>query len=226
MKQPIQAVIFDMDGLMFDTERISFLCFSKALKTYNLTLDELFFGRTIGTNIKVTEQLYLEQFGADLPFAKVYRQKALFVKQYIETHNVPVKKGLYELLAFLRQHKIKTAVATSSNRENALHLLNSAQVANYFDYILCGDEVTKSKPEPEIFLKTAEKLSCTPQNCLVLEDSPKGILAAHRAGMKVILIPDMAEVDETTKNLAMTTLHSLSEVADYLNSENLIKKQL
>lgn len=86
--------------------------------------------------------------------------------------------------------------------------------------------MTKSKPEPEIFLKTAEKLSCTPQNCLVLEDSPKGILAAHRAGMKVILIPDMAEVDETTKNLAMTTLHSLSEVADYLNSENLIKKQL
>lgn len=107
MKQPIQAVIFDMDGLMFDTERISFLCFSKALKTYNLTLDEVFFGRTIGTNIKVTEQLYLEHFGADLPFAKVYRQKALFVKQYIETHNVPVKKGLYELFAFCGNTKSK-----------------------------------------------------------------------------------------------------------------------
>lgn len=218
----IQAVIFDMDGLMFDTERISFLGFSKALKAHNLTLDKAFFGKTIGTNIKVTEQLYLEHFGADLPFTEVYRQKVFFVKQYIETYNVPVKKGLYELLAFLRQHKIKTAVATSSNRENALHLLNSAQVVNYFDYILCGDEVTKSKPEPEIFLKTAEKLSCPPQNCLVLEDSPKGILAAHRADMKVILIPDMAEIDETMKNLAMTKLHSLSEVADYLIFANLI----
>lgn len=217
MNKAIKAVIFDMDGLMFDTERISFICFSEALKAHGLKLDEQFFGKTIGTNIKVTEELYLQRYGADLPFAEIFQQKSDLMKKYVATHTIPVKKGLYELLQFLQQHKIKTAVATSSNRENALHLLREANVLDYFDYILCGDEVTHSKPAPEIFCKAAEKLSCPVENCLVLEDAPKGILAAHRAGIKTILIPDLAQIDEAAKSLAAATLPSLDEVISYLS---------
>lgn len=131
---------------------------------------------------------------------------------------VPVKPGLHELLDFLRARKIKIAVATSSNRDTTLHLLTSAKVKDYFDAILCGDEIVKSKPDPEIFLKAAEKLQCLPSHCIVLEDSSNGVLAAHHAGMKVIMIPDLVEPTPETLCYVFKQMYTLSEVKNYLEA--------
>ncbi len=211
----IQLVIFDMDGLMFDTEKVSFLSFKQAVALYGFTLDTDTFNKTIGINIKKVKEVYLKKYGKDFPFDDMLEHKFAFAFEYIHKNGVPIKQGLYELVNFLTSRKIKTAVATSSNRTVAMDLLSMAGLSKKFDYILCGDEIEHSKPNPEIFLKTANILKCDPHKCLVLEDSEKGIAAASRAEMIAIMIPDLIKPSETAIQNAFKIMSSLSEVKQY-----------
>ena len=215
----IQLVIFDMDGLMFDTEKVSFLSFKKAIALYGFALDTVTFNKTIGINIKKVKEVYLEKFGKDLPFDEMLEHKFTFAAEYIHRNGVPIKQGLYELVNFLTSKRIKTAVATSSNRIVAMDLLNMAGLSKKFDYILCGDEIKHSKPNPEIFLKTANMLNCDPHKCLVLEDSEKGIAAASRAEMIAIMIPDLIAPNEVVIQKAFKIMSSLSDVKQYLEND-------
>ena len=210
-------VIFDMDGLMFDTEKVSFQSFMKSCEFYGYALDEVTFRRTIGVNLIRVKEIYQQRFGKAFPFDMVLAKKLEFAAQYIEENGVPIKEGLYELLDFLTKHKIKKAVATSSNRKTALHLLEMANVFKSFDDALYGDEIKKSKPEPDIFLTVAKKMNCQPENCIVLEDSPLGVLAGYRAGMKVIMIPDLLQPDKDTKKLLFKEMKTLLEVEKYFS---------
>jgi beta-phosphoglucomutase-like phosphatase (HAD superfamily) len=114
-------------------------------------------------------------------------------------------------------------VATSSNREVAFKLLKMAGIDHKFEYVLCGDEVEKSKPDPGIFLRVAEKLNCHAERCIVLEDSEMGILAAYRAGMRAIMIPDMVKSNEGTKKILFKEMKSLLDVKQYFSESILIK---
>jgi len=210
-------VIFDMDGLMFDTERVSFQSFMKSCEFYGYALDEITFRRTIGVNLIRVKEIYQQRFGKEFPFDMVLAKKLEFAAQYIEENGVPIKEGLYELLDFLAKHQIKKAVATSSNRKTAKHLLALANVLKRFDYALYGDELKKSKPEPDIFLAVAKKMNCLAENCIVLEDSPLGVLAGYRAGMKVIMVPDLLQPDEDTQKLVFKEMKTLLEVKKYFS---------
>ncbi|MCL6459891.1 MAG: HAD family phosphatase [Gorillibacterium sp.] len=208
----IQLVIFDMDGLMFDTEHVSFLSWRDAADRhgYEITLD--LFKQTIGTNAASTREFYLTHFGLACPIDMIYESRYQIADEYLAVQGVPVKQGLYELLDYLALCQIPRVVATSSSRIRATRLLEMAKVNIYMNGMVCGDEVERSKPDPQIFLKAAALAGCRPDQCLVLEDSEAGVRAAHQAGMIAIMVPDLKKPDEAIKSLLYKECRSLLDV--------------
>lgn len=211
-----ELIIFDMDGLMFDTEKISYVAWKEAAALYNYQIDSALFEKTIGTNLINTKKIYGEFFGDRFPFDLISEERVKISEEMIKSNGVPIKKGLYELIQYLNQNKVKMAVATSTSRKRALNLLRLVQLENYFDYILCGDEIENSKPNPEIFLKVAKELKCTPSKCLVLEDSELGVTAAYNAGMVPIMIPDLKEPSTEIQSLIFRRMNNLLDVKLFL----------
>jgi len=212
----IELIIFDMDGLMFDTEKISFISLRYAAARYGYQINDEIFRKTIGTNLIRTKDIYLNHFGSSFPIEEIISERVRISEDIIRLKGVQVKKGLYDLLDYLSQSNIKKAVATSTSRNRALNLLKLASIYSNFDYVLCGDEIEKSKPDPEIFLKVSDKLGCSPKKCLVLEDSEAGIEAAYKAGMFPIMIPDMKEPNDLTQTLIFKKMDSLLDVKYFL----------
>lgn len=216
----IDLIIFDMDGLMFDTERIAFNSWKQAAIKYGYIISDEILRETLGTNLEKTKSIYVKYFGEQIPIQAIAEDRFAIAENLIDINGVPVKEGLYDLLNFLGELKLKKAVATSTSRERANKLIKMANIHTHFDYIICGDEIEKSKPDPDIFLKVAHKLGCNPANCLVLEDSEVGIQAAYRAGMLPIIIPDLKEPSEEITKLYYKRLSSLYEVKSLLESIN------
>ncbi|WP_438446073.1 HAD family hydrolase [Gorillibacterium sp. sgz5001074] len=216
-KSELDLVIFDMDGLMLDTESVSFYAWREAARGfgYEITMD--LFRSTIGTNAAMTQAFYRSQFGETFPVEQVYEQRVRIAEEWIEQNGLNVKPGLFELLDTLKEAGIRRAVATSTHRTKAKRHLAAAGIAPYMEAMVCGDEVTRSKPDPDIFLKAASLLGCHPGRCLVLEDSEAGIRAASLAGMVSIMVPDLKQPDETTKALAFRLCSSLTEVKALLD---------
>jgi HAD superfamily hydrolase (TIGR01509 family) len=209
-------VIFDMDGLMFDTETVSYSAWKQAGNKYGYDINKDIFMKILGTNIEYIKNIYRENFGEDFPLEEIINERNLLAEKIVDDNGLRVKDGLYQLLEHLKKLNIKRAVATSTSRERAMKLLQLAEIDKSFDYIICGDEVTKSKPEPEIFLKVAEKLGCSPEKSVVLEDSRWGIQAAKNAGMIPIMVPDMLEPDEEILNLIYKKVNSLHDIREII----------
>lgn len=214
----IELIIFDMDGLMFDTEKISYDSWSSAANLYNYEIEKDLFEKTIGTNLNKTKEIYMDHFGEAFPFDSIKEERVKLSDEMIQTNGVPIKKGLNELIQYLSQQKVTMAVATSTSRTRALKLLKLAGLESCFDYILCGDEVKNSKPHPEIFLNVAEQLKCSPSKCLVLEDSELGIKAAYEAGMIPVMIPDLKEPSQDIQGLMYKRMNHLLEVKCFLEA--------
>ncbi len=212
----ISLVIFDMDGLMFDTERLSLSAWIRAGMVFGYQIDTSVIMKGIGMNAKGSERIFKEHFGEAFPLERIRMLKSDYVSEEIELNGVPVKSGLYELLTYLEDHEFKKAVATSTSRAMAERLLESAGILDRFDVIVCGDEVSEGKPDPEIFRTAARKSWCKPEACIVLEDSANGILAASRAKMIPFLVPDLKKPSNEIQKLAYNTFESLNEVKAYL----------
>lgn len=212
----IDLVIFDMDGLMFDSEKISIYAWRKASEKYGYDITEEIFKETLGLNLEKIREIFCKYFGEDCPYEDIKTQRRSVIDQYIDEKGVPVKKGLFNLLQALKSLNIKTAVATSSSRVTAEKMLRLSEAFPYFDLIVCGDEVKKSKPDPEIFLTAADKLNCLPENCIVLEDSEAGVMAAYSAGMKPLLVPDMKEPCDEVRAMAYKVFTDLDEVKAFI----------
>lgn len=213
----VDAVIFDMDGVLIDSERISFQCFQKVFEEYNYKMDEKFYLKFIGRNVDSIKEIMKEEYGEDFPFDIIYRKKADLAHEITDKNGVIVKPGVHELLDYLNEQNYKIAVASSTRKERVLQLLEEAKIKDKVDYIIGGDQVENSKPNPEIFLKAAKGLEVKPENCLVIEDSDAGITAAHAANMIGIHVPDMKFLEEDTKALAYKICESLFEVKEYLH---------
>lgn len=215
----IEAVIFDMDGLLIDSETISFKCFQTVFSYYGYEISkEYYINKLIGRNIKNIKEAILKEYGEEFKFDEIYYEKVKVMNDYIESNGILLKKGALELIEYLNKNKYKIAVATSTKRERAEKLLTMVKIKDYFQEIICGDEVINSKPNPEIFLKAAEKLGVNPEVCIVLEDSAAGIEAAHKAGMKGINVPDMKIPDDNIKEKAYRIEESLINVLEYFQS--------
>lgn len=208
----IKAVIFDMDGLMFDTENMSKKLWKKLGRKHRYNFEDSFFDRVIGLDLSATIKVFEDVFGSDFPYEVLKKDKNKMMIKEIKDSGIPIKKGLIEAIKFLKKNDILIAVASSSKRSAVNFYLESAELKDKFDFIIGGDEVKCSKPSPEIFLKCYEKLNVKKEQILILEDSVNGIKAANKAEIKVVLIPDLVKVPCEIEKLTFAKLTDLTEV--------------
>lgn len=216
----IKAVIFDMDGLMIDSERVTFEGYQHVLAKENLTMSEEKYKTLLGKPVKAVHDLFKEDYGPQYDVDQIIKDVHAYIAKRFETEGVPLKPGLVELLKYLKENNYKTIIATSSHRNRVDLIVKQAQIDQYFDDSICGDEVTKGKPNPEVFLKACQKLQVSPQDALVLEDSESGINAAYNAEVKVIGIPDMKYPEEKYVKMTYKIMDNLFQVKDFLEENN------
>ena len=203
---------------MIDSERVTFECYQEILKGMNLTMDEEFYKTLLGKPLKGIYQRFYDVYGNYFPIEDVIKDVHALIAKRFETEGVPIKTGLKSLLEYLKENNYKTIVATSSNRDRVDTILSQAQITDYFDDSICGDEVTKGKPNPEVFLKSCQKLGVNVDEAIVLEDSEAGIQASYDAGIKVICIPDMKYPEKQYEEKTFKILKDLNDVTEYLKS--------
>ena len=215
----MDAVIFDLDGLLADTEIISLKVYQELLEDFGIPFTEDTYSREYsGHREEENVQRFLDTY--DLPWnfdqtlEKVYELEARILAK-----GVNLKKGAKNLLAFLQREGIPIALATSSVESRARMILDSNGILSLFDYLVFAKDVKRSKPYPDIFLKACSDLNVLPENCLVLEDSEAGIEAAYRAGIPVICIPDLKMPAQSFLNKTEQVFQDLDDVRDYLESK-------
>lgn len=192
MGYKVRAVIFDQDGLMFDTERLSVEAWNKVGADYGISVDDTFFDTLRGGKPDTAMRLVRELFGEDFPCEQFMADKRAYSYRQIRTGGVPVKKGLRELLVYLKEHGCKTAVATSSSSRWTEQNVRGAGLWEYFDEFTYGEMVKRAKPDPEIFYLAAKRLGEEPGKCMVLEDSFNGINGAISGGFLSVMVPDLS----------------------------------
>lgn len=214
-----KAVIFDMDGLMIDSERVTYNEYVKKLAQLgHHDFTEELYRNCLGKNKQGICQVFIDHYGQDFPMTEVWDDVHVWIDESLRQY-VPKKKGLVELLEYLKANNYKTIVATSSGRARVDEILKNADLTKYFDDTICGDEVTHGKPHPEIFLTACQKLDVKPEEALVLEDSEAGILAAYDGRIDVICVPDMKYPEPQFVEKVTKIVDSLDEVIDYLKSQ-------
>ena len=214
-----KAVIFDMDGLMIDSERVTYNEYVKKLAELgHHDFTEELYRNCLGKNKQGICQVFIDHYGQDFPMDEVWDDVHVWIDESLRQY-VPKKKGLVELLEYLKANNYKTIVATSSGRARVDEILKNADLTKYFDDSICGDEVTHGKPHPEIFLTACQKLDVKPEEALVLEDSEAGILAAYDGRIDVICVPDMKYPEPQFVEKVTKIVDSLDEVIDYLKAQ-------
>lgn len=214
-----KAVIFDMDGVIFDTEKVYLDIWIEVFEKYGYKMTKELYVNVMGTGRKNVIKTFLENFGDDLPIEKMYEEKDNQLFYIIENQGIPLKKGVKELFSMLKEKNYKIALATSAKRERVEKQIKDKWLKESFDAIVCGDDVEKGKPSPDIFLKAAKEIDVEPENCFVVEDSPAGIKAAFSGGMKGIHVEDLKAADEDILKYCEKNFKNLQEIKEYLSCE-------
>lgn len=208
----MEAVIFDMDGVIFDSERLVYEGWKALSVKYGFdNLDEIYM-KCIGVNSATCRQIYLDFYGEDFPYDKYRQERSDDYHARYSGGRLPMKAGVEELLKYLKETGYKIAIASSTRSALVKEQIEDAGLMKYFDVIVGGDQVKKSKPEPDIFLKAAELLVVKPENAYVIEDSYNGIRAAKSAHMRPIMVPDMVQPDEEMQDKAWKICDSLKDI--------------
>ena len=213
-----QAVVFDMDGVIFDTERLVIEFWKEVAKKHNIPNIEHTCIQCLGTNRVRTREIFLENYGADFPFDP-YRAE---VTELFNTHYkgvpLPTRPGIRELLSYLQEQDIKVGLASSTAQHLVRDEIGTAGLLPYFQTLVCGDMVEHSKPAPDIFLKACEILNADPTKSIAIEDSFNGIRSAHCAGMTPIMVPDQVQPTDEIRALAFHVMPSLLDVLNWLKT--------
>ncbi|MBT2768095.1 HAD family phosphatase [Stenotrophomonas sp. ISL-67] len=204
-----EAVIFDMDGLMIDSERVSIACWSQAAQELQLPFADDFWLGLVGLGDRDCEQLLLRHVSAEQVTLLYARCHDLYEAR--TQQGLPLRPGIVELLQLLQAHGVPRAVATSTRQPRASRKLASSGLLPYFDHVVTSSDVANPKPAPDIYLLAAQKLGKAPARCLALEDSPAGIRAAVGAGMTAIQVPDLVHPDEALRALGHRIVDSLTD---------------
>jgi HAD superfamily hydrolase (TIGR01509 family) len=213
------AAIFDMDGLMLDTERPAIPLWIKAGEKYGWNIDPQTVFRTIGRDGPAIRAIISSEFGPDFPYEMILDELRRLYNEEFE-RNIAHKPGLISLLDHLSSLKIPLAVATSSKRNSALWKLRLAGIVDRFQALACGDEVSNGKPAPDIFLLAAERLGILPSACIGFEDSPAGLQGLSAAGIRSVFIKDMIEPPEDILSTVWRRLNDLAEARELFKAAN------
>lgn len=212
----IKGVIFDMDGLLIDTEKLYNKFWRQASKDfgYDMTFENALSIRSLAAEYAIPK---LERvFGSGFPYYEIKKHRIELMEEYVSKNGVEKKEGVDELLAYLKENNYKTAVATASDIGRTQRFLGMTEIFEMFDEIVCGPEIAHGKPQPDIYIAAAKKLGLKPEECIGLEDSSNGILAAYRAGVAPVMVPDLDEPDDETKKLLYAKAKSLKDVIPLL----------
>ncbi|MBO6141726.1 MAG: HAD family phosphatase [Ruminococcus sp.] len=209
------SVVFDMDGVIFDTETVGLRAWVAVGERHSLENVEHYARECIGRSTKDTMAILRAAY-KDVDIEHLRAECTYEFKRIIAAEGLTLKKGVKELLEWLKENGIKTAIASSTEINGVKGHLRMAGIEEYFEKIIGGDMVTHSKPEPEIYLKACEQLGEKPENTYAIEDSNNGIISAFRAGMHPLLVPDIVENTPEVRQMAEREFKDLLEVRDFL----------
>ena len=217
----IKAVLFDMDGLMVDTESLATEAFIHSAKKqgYDMTKEETLL--VLGFTTKSIYEFWENYFkNSDVSGKQLVDDHYKYIENILFTTGPRKMPYIEELLKYLKESNYKVAVASSSNMDHIINNMEKTGLKKYIDEFASGAEVENGKPAPDIFLLAAERLGVKPENCLVLEDSKAGVIAGSSAGAKVIMVPDMFKPDEECKERTYRIVGNLGEVISILEEKN------
>jgi HAD superfamily hydrolase (TIGR01509 family) len=220
MKYPIdvlpEAIVFDMDGTLVDSERLQLQCFMETTGKYGFDAREELYLQCIGATGAVARTILVDAYGAEFPLAEVLADWRVRYEELLASNALQLKAGARLMLEMATNHGIPCALATQTRRPLTEKKLRLTGVLDYFDTLVTGDEVRRGKPDPEHYLVAAERLGLAPAACWALEDSENGVRSALSAGCRVYQIPDLVPVSESVSHLGQTVLSSLVEVVAIL----------
>lgn len=199
----MKAIVFDMDGVLFDTEKVYFEAWDMVAEEMNIDVGEIRW-KCAGHNGADIAVMFDEYFGGKATYAEFGPRKNAAFHRILEERGLPEKEGLHEILAFLKAEGYAIALATSTRKEAAVDHLVKAGILEYFDVLTTGDMFTHGKPDPEIYLTACRLLGSDPAETYAVEDSYAGLESAHRAGMRPIMIPDVFPPTDYTRSIAAT----------------------
>ena len=211
---PVKGVLFDMDGVVLDTEKLYARFWAEAAHAlgYPMSYEQALGMRSLNNE---AGQAKLESyFGSGVSRAQMRDKRVELMDAYVAEFGVEAKPGISELLDALKEKGIRAAIATSSPLERARKYLDGLSLTEKFDCICSGHDVAHGKPEPDIYLHAAACLGLKPENCLAIEDSPAGIESAYRAGCMPVLVPDLDGSDETMRRMLFAEADSLADIID------------
>ena len=212
-----KAVIFDMDGVIFDSERLVLEGWQEIAAKYGIKGIEEVLPRCLGVNAQVTREIFREYYGQDFPYDEYKKEaSALFHSRY-GNGKLPLKPGVKELLSYLKENGYLVGLASSTRQAIVEQEIRDAGLMPYFDNLVCGDMLKRSTPEPDIYLKACENLDVEPRMAVAVEDSYNGIRSAKRAGMVPVMVPDMVQPDEEMRSLAHKICKDLFEVKNWIS---------
>ena len=213
-----KTVIFDMDGVIFDTEALWLACWKIIGQKYGIDDLEKVCHMCIGTNSEETKKIVLGYYGQEFAYDAYGSEVSRLFHERTDEKGMPVKRGAREFLSYLKVNGYRVGLASSTKKQIIEEELGQAGLLSFFQVIIGGDMVTNSKPDPEIYQRACQEMGVQPAHTYAIEDSFNGVRAAHAAGMKVIMVPDLLEPDEEMKELTVEIFPSLMAVLGYFQS--------
>ena len=219
LQKPIRGVLFDMDGVVLDTEKLYCRFWQEAARAlgYPMTREQALGLRSL--NAQAGQAKLESYFGPGISREAVKQKRVELMDAYVELHGVDPKPGIYELLTELKRRGIRTAITTSSPMDRVRRYLTPLGLLDQFDCLCSGHDVPRGKPEPDIYLHGAASIGLEPRECLAIEDSYAGVLSASRAGCLTVLVPDLDEPDDEILKPLYACCQTLSDIPNLLDGK-------
>lgn len=215
----LKAVIFDMDGVLIDTEKylVKYWCIAAREAGFDMKPEHGMLIRSLAG--KYAGPLLQEIFGEEFDYSKIRARRKELMAAHIREHGVEIKPGAQEILAYLKEKGILTAVATATDEQRAERYLTEIGIRKYFDRVICATMVENGKPEPDVYLYAAGEIGCQPKDCIAVEDSPNGVKSAVSAGIPTIMVPDLTQPDQEIAKIIYKKADSLMDLIPLIKSE-------
>ena len=207
-----KAVLFDMDGVLVDSERLAMEYMFKACEHFGFELRKDDFLALRSNTDEYCYEYYRERYGPGFDFYEIRDYRRKIMDEFVEREGLPLKPGVMEALESVRKAGLKLAVATSTHYGRAMDKLRLAGIADRFDMVISASMVEHGKPAPDVYLHAAEMVGEAPEDCIAVEDSPNGVASAHAAGCSVVIVPDLTEPNEEMRSKGTWVIRSLEEL--------------